>query len=41
MKSLALAVLVAVSAVATGAVAANADPFTVHGTFGGNTYGGR
>lgn len=39
MKSFALALLVAVSAVATGTVAANADTFTVHGVFGGNGYG--
>ena len=41
MKSLALAVALAFSAVATGAVAAPIDSnsFTVHGLFGGNDYG--
>ena len=41
MKSLALAVLITVSAVATGTVVANADTFSVHGVFGGNSYDGR
>ena len=41
MKSLALAVIVALSTIATGAIAAPADSnsFTVHGVFGGNDYG--
>ncbi len=42
MKSFALAIIVALSAVATGAVAAPIDDgssFSVHGVFGGNTYG--
>jgi hypothetical protein len=41
MKSLALAVVVALSTIATGAIAAPADTssFTVHGVFGGNDYG--
>jgi hypothetical protein len=39
MKSLALAVIVAVSTIATGAIAAPVDgSLTVHGIFGGNTY---
>jgi hypothetical protein len=41
MKSLALAVIVALATMATGAVAAPIDgnSFTVHGVFGGNDYG--
>ena len=41
MKSLALAVVVALSTIATGAIAAPADgnTFTVHGVFGGTNYG--
>jgi hypothetical protein len=41
MKSLALAVVVALSTIATGAIAAPIDrnSFTVHGVFGGNDYG--
>ena len=39
MKSFALAVLIALSAVATGTVSANAEPLSVHGIFGGNDYG--
>lgn len=41
MKSLALAVIVALSTIATGAVAAPfaGNSFTVHGVFGGNDYG--
>ena len=39
MKSLALAVIVALSTIATGAIAAPVDgSLTVHGIFGGNTY---
>ena len=41
MKSLALAVVVALSTIAAGAIAAPADgyTFTVHGVFGGTNYG--
>ncbi len=41
MKSFALAVIVALSTIATGAVAApiDASSITVHGVFGGNDYG--
>jgi hypothetical protein len=41
MKSFALAVIVTLSTIATGAVAAPVDgnSFTVHGVFGGNDYG--
>ncbi len=41
MKSFALAIIVALSTIATGAVAAPIDgsSFTVHGVFGGNDYG--
>ena len=41
MKSLALAVVVALSTITTVAVAAPLDgnSFTVHGVFGGNDYG--
>lgn len=41
MKSLALAVVVVLSTLATGAIAAPFDgsSFTVHGVFGGNDYG--
>lgn len=41
MKSFALAVIVALSTIATGAVAAPIDgnSFSVHGVFGGNAYG--
>jgi hypothetical protein len=41
MKTLALAVVVALSTIATGAIAAPIDgnSFTVHGVFGGNDYG--
>jgi hypothetical protein len=39
MKSLALAVVVALSTIATGAIAAPADgSLTVHGIFGDNTF---
>ena len=39
MKSLALAVVVALSTIATGAIAAPAEgSLTVHGVFGGNSY---
>lgn len=41
MKSFALALIVALSAVAAGSLTANADTFTVHGTFGGDGYGSR
>ena len=41
MKSLAIAVVIALSSVATGAIASPIDngSFTVHGVFGGNDYG--
>jgi hypothetical protein len=41
MKSLSLSVILALSTIATGAVAAPIDgnSFTVHGVFGGNHYG--
>ena len=41
MKSIAIAVLVAISAVSTAAVAApiDTDALSVHGVFGGNNYG--
>lgn len=38
MKALALSALVALSVIATGAVTANADTFTVHG-YNGTHYG--
>ena len=42
MKALAIAVVIALSSVATGAIAAPIDngSITVHGVFGGNNYGG-
>jgi hypothetical protein len=42
MKSLAIAIVIAFSAIATAAVAAPIDgnEITVHGVFGGNMYGG-
>ena len=41
MKSLALSVILTLSTIATGAVAAPIDgnSLTVHGVFGGNSYG--
>jgi hypothetical protein len=39
MKTIILATLLAVSAVATTAAPVLADTFTVHGVFGGNSYG--
>ena len=39
MKSFALAAVVALSAVAVGTAAVNAEPLSVHGVFGGNDYG--
>jgi hypothetical protein len=41
MKSIAVAIVVAFSSIATVAVAAPADngSLSVHGVFGGNTYG--
>jgi hypothetical protein len=41
MKSLAIALVIALSTLAAGTVTASADTFTVHGVFGGNEYGGR
>ena len=41
MKSFAVALVLALSTIATGTVSAQADTFTVHGVFGGNSYGGR
>ena len=42
MKTLILAALLSISAIATLAAPAYADSsLSVHGTFGGNTYGGR
>lgn len=42
MKTIALAIVVAVSAISTAAVASPVDntSLSVHGVFGGNTYGG-
>lgn len=41
MKAFAIAVVIALSSVTTGAIAAPIDSgsFTVHGVFGGNDYG--
>ena len=39
MKTIILATLLAVSAVATGTAPAFAGSLSVHGNFGGNTYG--
>jgi len=39
MKTIILAALLAVSAIATGAPAFADSSLTVHGVFGGNTYG--
>ncbi len=42
MKSIAVAIVVAFSSIATAAVAAPVDNgLSVHGIFGGNMYGGR
>jgi hypothetical protein len=41
MKTLIVAALLGLSAVATLGVPAYADTFTVHGVFGGNSYGSR
>jgi hypothetical protein len=39
MKTVIIAALLAVSAVATGAPAFAGNELSVHGTFGGNSYG--
>jgi len=39
MKTLIVAALLSLSAIATLGAPANADTFSVHGVFGGNSYG--
>jgi hypothetical protein len=39
MKTFALSILVAFSAIAIGTAVVNAEPLSVHGVFGGNSYG--